>query len=61
MMIPNQLCRVYKLGIAGLVNNGLNRFEPKVAMPATVMMIIMQPKKIACWFFKFRFVSRNER
>jgi len=61
VIIPNQLCRVYKLGIAGFVNNGLNRSESKVAMPTTVMMIIMQPKKIACWFFKFRFVSRNER
>lgn len=55
--IPIQLCKVYKLGIAGLVNNGLNRYEFKVANPITDMMSIKEPKKIACWFFKFCFVS----
>jgi hypothetical protein len=34
VIIPNQLCNEYKLGIAGLVNKGLNRCEFKVARPA---------------------------
>jgi len=55
---PNQLCKLYKFGIGGL----LYKCEAKEAHPAIDIRTIITPWIIACWFFKSRlFPLRNER